>query len=128
MASLLAVSFMTGSYYHREVTVFTRTIRASNNSRCSFLASKILNNSRCAASIIFFFLIIRDLNFLIITRVPARAKCERSCVGKSCVGGRVVLERAVRVFHVYHAAWTPVLWEKSSQQKESLAIQKIRLQ
>ena len=39
----------------KKSTVFTRTIRASNNSRCSFLARNNLNNSRCAASIINFF-------------------------------------------------------------------------
>ena len=44
--------------------VFTPTIRASNNSLCSFLGRNNLNNSRCAARYLVF-------NFLIITRAPA---------------------------------------------------------
>ena len=36
------------------VTVFTRTIRASNNLRCSFLACNNLNNFQCAARLFSF--------------------------------------------------------------------------
>ena len=90
-------------------TVFTRTIRASNNSRCSFLARNNLNNSRCAASIIYF-LIIRDFNFFYdhssacVCEVRTWLPTITIDIVPYAITNEFVLKSDVRGFHVYRAA------------------------
>ena len=51
---MLLTSLRMCCYVSIRDTVFTRTIRASNNSRCSFLVRNNLNNLRCAARLFSF--------------------------------------------------------------------------